>query len=904
MCTRRYTDPVYLQFIWDAIEVPLPDRNCNFDFILQFIRNERDPKCDAEKLSEQLGNALRDKCIILSGSRYKKADWSSISPFSGHDSYCFQCHMPGPVVDCPTCFRVYHESCFKRAFEANTFITFPDEHYQDPDASDEASRSCPTCIRLANTRLDKETTSYLRSIYSVALERMRGKAPWRTLYTVGYVDEFNRNRYFSFKQMNTRIITDKLRNGPSLEGYPNRTHILADLDLLIHNAAVIYGSKADMTNTARHIRSLVQKELRESSLCVDCYLRSKGGKPDQRQIVEACRRPHKMIWFQYSSWSFRPCKVLYQTSDGYEVICFDGRRERQFVPLNNAVAMTFSASHLGMRITAPLKRALLEARMYVENQRKITPDFNPGEGLMLCDIPAESLGSSYFESSNLVKKTSLKSGSKRPRVHTKKKSLSQTRHFSTTNVGITSKTETILDKSRVPTPSPSASCDTLRPGSTVPLTHHLTNNEYSSSLSDSDNNSSISSCSSSTSTSDSKFPLSKRPNYRSVAISPAAKKAVPSSRSSDSTTPATTAKVSATASQAPLPKSAVVPSSRSFLSRPVVTDSDSDPASSPLESCSSRPAGRSLPSPIRKRRNISSSSSNASSGTVVESDSSLLGNNGSAMNWRKSGSGNGKIKRSQKSSKLVSFFFLYLTLVAQIELDSEKANSRRPKNVALSITTQEHAVLASEENKNISAKKGSLISNNHSDRANSIATDLSVGRKVGVCSSTSKPIPRSHVVAENNSTKRNPLPPVSATTSSASSVSPAALSSSSGIGSSVSGDTKSVETSPGDLQCNGHSGATQGDSTAIKSEERLEALTLERDIANRRLRELEQYIKDMEQRHEKEILQAKRSAWCVRCLKQAHYYCCPGVAYCSVNCQLKDWTMGHSRVCTHSSSGS
>ncbi|KAL5107589.1 Zinc finger MYND domain-containing protein 11 [Taenia crassiceps] len=848
MCTRRYTDPVYLQFIWDAIE---------------FVRNERDPKCDAEKLSEQLGNALRDKCITLSGSRYKKADWSSISPFSGHDS-------------------VYHESCFRRAFEANTFITFPDEHYQDLDVSGGVTSSCPTCRRLAKTHLDKETTSSdLRSIYSVALERMRGKAPWRTLYTVGYVDEFNRNRYFSFKQMNTRIITDKLRNGPSSEGYPNRTHILADLDLLIHNAAVIYGPKADMTNTARHIRSLVQKELRESSLCVDCYLRSKGGKPDQRQIVEACRKAHKMIWFQYSSWSFRPCKVLYQTNDGYEVICFDGRRERQFVPLNNAVAMTFSASHLGMRITAPLRRALVEARTYVENQRKITPDFNPGEGLMLCDIPVESLESNYFDGSNLVKKASLKVGSKRPRVHTKRKSSSQTGHFSATNAGTTSRTETILDKPRVPTPSPSASCDTLRPVSTVPLTHRLSNNEYSSSLSDSDNNSSISSCSSSSSTSDSKCPLSKRPSYRSVAISPAAKKAVLSSRSSDSTTPATTAKVAAAASQAPLPKSAVVPSNRSFLSRPVVTDSDSDPTSSPLESCSSRPVGRSLPSPTRKRRNISSSSSTASSGTMVESDSSLLENNGPKLNWRKTGSANGKIKRPPKSSKM-----------AQIELNSEKSNSRRPKDAAPSITAQESAVLTSEDSKNTSAKKG---------------------RKVcDPCSSVSKLNSRSHATVDNNSTKRNPLPPVSATTSSVSSVSPAALSSSSGIGSSVSGDTKSVETSPGDLQCNGHSGGTHGDSTVIKSEdrsqrsvhERLEALTLERDIANRRLRELEQYIKDMEQRHEKEILQTKRSAWCVRCLKQAYYYCCPGVAYCSVNCQMKDWNMGHSRVCTHSSTGS
>ncbi|KAH9280508.1 Zinc finger MYND domain-containing protein 11 [Echinococcus granulosus] len=882
MCTRRYTDPVYLQFIWDAIEFPSPDRNCDFDFILKFVCNERDPKCDAAKLREQLENALRDKCITLSGLRYKKVDWSCISPCSGHDSYCFQCHLPGPVVDCPTCFRVYHESCFKRAFEANAFITFPDEHYQGPDISNGVSSSCLTCRRLANTRLDKETTSFdLRSIYSIVLEKVKGKAPWRTLHTVGYVDEFYRNRYFSFKPMNTRIITDKLRNDPSSEGYPNRTHILADLDLLIHNAAVIYGSKADMTNTARHIRSLLQKELRESSLCVDCYLRSKGGKPDQRQIVEACRKPHKMIWFQYSSWSFRPCKVLYQTNDGYEVICFDGRRERQFVPLNNAVAMTFSASHLGMRFTAPLKRALVEARRYAENQRRITPDFTPGEGLMLCDIPAESIESDYLESINHTNNKSPRVGSKRPRAHTKKKSSSQARHFLATNAGTTSKTEAALDKSRVPTPSLSASCDTLRPVSAVPLAHRLSNNKHSSSLSDSDNDSSISSCSLSTSASGSKRYLSKRPNHRLVAVSSAAKKAVLSSRSSDSTTPATTVGVAATASQPPLPKSSVVPSTRPFLSRPDVTDSDSDSASSPLESCSSRLAGKSLPSSIRRNRSISSSSSTVSSGTVVESDSSLVKNTGSTLNRRKPGSANNEIKRPPKSLKM-----------EQMEFISEKSNSCRPKDVSPSIITQENAAPTGEISKNASVKRGRTVG--------------------GPSGSASKPASMPRITVENNFMKRNPLPPVCTTTSSVSSVSPAALSSSSGIGSSVSGDTKSVETSPGDLQCNGHSGTTHGDSTAIKSEdriqrsmnERLEALTLERDIANRRLRELEQYIRDLEQRHEKEILQTKRSAWCVRCLKQARYYCCPGVAYCSVDCQMKDWTMGHNRVCTHSTNGS
>lgn len=49
-----------------------------------------------------------------------------------------------------------------------------------------------------------------------------------------------------------------------------------------------------------------------------------------------------------------------------------------------------------------------------------------------------------------------------------------------------------------------------------------------------------------------------------------------------------------------------------------------------------------------------------------------------------------------------------------MELNSEKPNSRRPKDAASSITTQENTVLASEDSKNTSTKRGSLILCNHS----------------------------------------------------------------------------------------------------------------------------------------------------------------------------------------------
>lgn len=374
MSTRRYTDPVYLQFIWDALEAPTAGRPYTFECIFDFIRTEKDPKCNPTKLRQELANAVRDRCISVNSGQYKKTDWSDLPVKGKHDWYCFQCHGPGPVVCCPTCFRVYHHDCLPAAVESTYNPQLPDE---DPAptgknnvSSQPPSAPCPVCNRSTRVSLNPQTTVVdLRNIFLTALERMRSKNPWRTLYTIGYVNETHRNDYLSYKQVNTRVISDRLHSTPkSSEGYLNRTAFLLDLDILVHNTAVIYGPKADMTNTARQIRSQLQREMRESSLCVDCYLRSKGGKPDAKQIVEACRNPHRLLWFHHSSWSFRPCKVLHESSDGYEVICFDGRREREFIPSHSAVDMNFTASELGLRMTASLKKALEEAERYKKNQ--------------------------------------------------------------------------------------------------------------------------------------------------------------------------------------------------------------------------------------------------------------------------------------------------------------------------------------------------------------------------------------------------------------------------------------------------------------------------------------------------------------------------------------------------------
>lgn len=34
-----------------------------------------------------------------------------------HDWYCFECHLPGDVLPCDNCFRVYHLKCLSEEFK-------------------------------------------------------------------------------------------------------------------------------------------------------------------------------------------------------------------------------------------------------------------------------------------------------------------------------------------------------------------------------------------------------------------------------------------------------------------------------------------------------------------------------------------------------------------------------------------------------------------------------------------------------------------------------------------------------------------------------------------------------------------------------------------------------------------
>ncbi|KAL3317605.1 negative regulation of extrinsic apoptotic signaling pathway [Cichlidogyrus casuarinus] len=371
MSNFRYTDPVYLQYIWDALDyLTQTDGSRSFDSLYDFIRTNKDPKCNSARIQAELSNATKDAVISINGNDYFRMDISKLTR-NKHDWYCFECHTPGLVIACPSCHRVFHKDCLQTASQSskNNALSaeLSDTFYRDVSLTG----PCPICLLKDKIQLPTEHELDLPKILLTCLDRMKNKQTWKQLGFIGYLNDSARNNYFLLMEVNTKTIGDKLKLAPKAGGYSSRSAVLADVDQLVHNSAIIYGPKADMSNSARQLRSMLKKELRESTFCIDCYLHSESAKNIHSRITLACRRPHQLVWYQHNGWSFWPFKVLSEDDDSYEVVSFGGRHDRNYVPKERTTAFSFGLAHdLGLRMTPALRKALDEVKEYQANQAR------------------------------------------------------------------------------------------------------------------------------------------------------------------------------------------------------------------------------------------------------------------------------------------------------------------------------------------------------------------------------------------------------------------------------------------------------------------------------------------------------------------------------------------------------
>ncbi|KAJ3594657.1 hypothetical protein NHX12_003964, partial [Muraenolepis orangiensis] len=120
---KRQADPKVVQFVWAAIEVIRNQKQiANMDRISKYL--SRVYGMHPKETGRQLVLAVKDGLVVETltvGCKGTKAgieqegywlpgeemDWEA----EEHDWYCFHCHLPGEVVSCDGCFRVYHLKC-------------------------------------------------------------------------------------------------------------------------------------------------------------------------------------------------------------------------------------------------------------------------------------------------------------------------------------------------------------------------------------------------------------------------------------------------------------------------------------------------------------------------------------------------------------------------------------------------------------------------------------------------------------------------------------------------------------------------------------------------------------------------------------------------------------------------
>lgn len=125
---RRQADTKAIQHLWAAIEIIRNQKQiANIDRITKYM--SRVHGMHPKETTRQLSLAVKDGLIVETltvGCKGSKAgieqegywlpgdeiDWET----ENHDWYCFECHLPGEVLICDLCFRVYHSKCLSDEF--------------------------------------------------------------------------------------------------------------------------------------------------------------------------------------------------------------------------------------------------------------------------------------------------------------------------------------------------------------------------------------------------------------------------------------------------------------------------------------------------------------------------------------------------------------------------------------------------------------------------------------------------------------------------------------------------------------------------------------------------------------------------------------------------------------------
>uniref|UniRef100_A0A674AP54 Zinc finger, MYND-type containing 11 n=1 Tax=Salmo trutta TaxID=8032 RepID=A0A674AP54_SALTR len=322
---KRQADPKVVQYVWAAIEVIRNQKQiANMDRISKYL--SRVFGMHPKETARQLSLAVKDGLVVETltvGCKGSKAgieqegywlpgdeqEWEAES----HDWYCFECHLPGDVLVCDNCFRVYHLKCLS-------------DEYKPRDSG--SNWQCVVCRGSKKKNLNKqEMCKYLRFI----IQRMKER-------------NLTEGKYKSFDEFK------------------------ADAQLIVHNTAILFGVHSDQAEIARLLYSDTCHELNELMLCKNCFYLS-NARPDN-WFCYPCTPNHEVVWAKMKGFGYWPAKILQREDNQVDVRFFGHQHQRAWIPADNIQDIKVSVQQLQVKRSAGWKKACDELELSQRFQRE------------------------------------------------------------------------------------------------------------------------------------------------------------------------------------------------------------------------------------------------------------------------------------------------------------------------------------------------------------------------------------------------------------------------------------------------------------------------------------------------------------------------------------------------------
>ncbi|XP_042327943.1 zinc finger MYND domain-containing protein 11 isoform X7 [Sceloporus undulatus] len=362
---RRQADTKAIQHLWAAIEIIRNQKQiANIDRITKYM--SRVHGMHPKETTRQLSLAVKDGLVVETltvGCKGSKAGieqegyWLpgdeiaySMHPFSQtsakikdwetetHDWYCFECHLPGEVLICDLCFRVYHSKCLSDEFR----LRDSSSHWQ-----------CPVCRSIKKKNTSKqEMSTYLRFIVSRMKERAidlnkKGKDNKHPMY-----------RRLVHTAVDVPTIQEKVNEGK----YRSYEEFKADAQLLLHNTVIFYGADSEQADIARMLYKDTCHELDELQLCKNCFYLS-NARPDN-WFCYPCIPNHELVWAKMKGFGFWPAKVMQKEDNQVDVRFFGHHHQRAWIPSENIQDITVNIHRLHVKRSMGWKKACDELELH------------------------------------------------------------------------------------------------------------------------------------------------------------------------------------------------------------------------------------------------------------------------------------------------------------------------------------------------------------------------------------------------------------------------------------------------------------------------------------------------------------------------------------------------------------